>query len=160
MLLGFFFFCLSLLGCVSFSISPYDLGTRSSKWPLSSSLSSLIGRRSLLSCVSDDHKYLFKGKHLLLMTSFQKHIANKQNVLVLYSVYRASVPQGYVQTHSYMCGHVHTRTPKALVLLDWNGAPPHISLEYWFNQLRIMLRPVSSHATHTSGSKKKRSITI
>lgn len=66
--------------------------------------------------------YLFKGVHLLLMTSFQKHIANKHNVLVLYFVYGACAAQGYSQTHSYMGGHAHTRAPKAPVLLDWNGA--------------------------------------
>lgn len=117
-------FCMRLLGCLSFFISPYDLGTRGSKRPLSSGLSSLIGTGILLSCVSDDHEYLFKGVHLLLMTSFQKHIANKQNVLVLYFVYCGNAPQGYThtQSHSCMCRHVCTRAPKAPVLLDWNGA--------------------------------------
>lgn len=101
-------FCMSCWAVCHFPSFPDDLGTRGSKWPLSSSLSSLIVKRFLLSCVLDDREYLFKGVHIYYWwPNFKKPIANKHGVLVFYFVYCENPPQGYAQTLVHVRARAH-----------------------------------------------------
>lgn len=147
---------MSLLRCLWFSIPPYNLETRGTKWTQSSSLSSVIGKRFL--------GFRWSWKPLrrntfsaddLISEAYCKQ-THRPCSLVLTCV-------SGVYAHRQTCAH---GTTEPLALLSWNWA--HYTFPWSIDLIKCIScwGPISSDATHTTstGGKKRKtkewSITI